>query len=437
MGDILLINGEVWKDGGFQKKNILISNGKISAFNSPDEQNSEGIREIDAAGSLVFPGAVDMHAHVHDGAETFRYGTGSAVKGGVTTVLDMPPFKTVTNRKQCIERITLGETQAISDFGLIGGIIIDVEDLERLEEIRACGVHLFKIFMLSRPTVDLLWKSVQFAARTGMRMVVHMEEPSLLEEVNWDDPLGFPKANPPSAENVAVAQMLEMAKAAGAPIHVCHVSSARTAELIDSYKGWGTDVTAETTPHYLVLNEEAFLSIPDKVVATPALRKAQDNRILWQALRDGVLDAIVSDHFLGALPKPTKERPLPQDAEPGIAGLEVTFPLLYTKGVNDGNISLTRLVESLSSGPAQLSQINNRKGKIAIGMDADLIVFDPLADWEVSDLGKDSRISTLPYEGWNLKGRIDKTLVRGEVVWDGENILCAPGYGKFTPAQDE
>ena len=433
---LLINNGKVWQDGGLQEVDIHIQDGKIKDLRPAAKNGTDSFPIINASNCYVFPGGVDIHAHIQDGAETFFYGSSSAVKGGITTVLDMPPFKTVTNRKQCEQRIRWGEVECVSDFGLTGGIIIDLEDLENLDEIRNCGVHQFKVFMLSNPPVEVLWRSVQFAAKSGLRLVVHMEEPSLLKKVDWDDPLGFPKANPAEAENVAAAHLLEMARAAGAPIHVCHVSSARTVELIDQYKGWGTDVTAETAPHYLILNEDAFFTQPDRVVVTPALRKERDNLVLWQALEDGVIDAVISDHFLGALPNPTKERPSAKDAEPGIAGLEMTLPLLFDQGVAAGKISLKRFVEILSTTPAKLAGIGDRKGKIEKGMDADLVIFNPEKKWEVHSLGAGSRISTLPYEGWQLKGKIEQTLVRGKVVWDGKKIVCERGWGKYIPAND-
>ena len=433
---LVINNGKVWQDGGLQEVDIHIQDGKIKELR-PTAKNEIGSSQIiNASNCYVFPGGVDIHAHIQDGAETFFYGSSSAVKGGITTVLDMPPFKTVTNREQCEQRIRWGEGECVSDFGLTGGIIIDLEDLENLDEIRDCGVRQFKVFMLSNPPVEVLWRSVQFAAKSGLRLVVHMEEPALLKEVDWSDPLGFPKANPAEAENVAAAYLLEMARAAGAPIHVCHVSSARTVDLIDQYKGWGTDVTAETAPHYLILNEDAFYTQPDRVVVTPALRKERDNMVLWQALEDGVIDAIISDHFLGALPNPTMERPSAKDAEPGIAGLEMTLPLLFDQGVAAGKISMKRFVEVLSTTPAKLAGIGDRKGKIEEGMDADLVIFNPAETWKVHSLGEGSRISTLPYEGWQLKGKIEKTLVRGKVVWDGKEIVCEHGWGKYIPASE-
>jgi len=434
---LLIKNGKVWSEGDLRDLSVLINdNGVISGLLDTQIEVSEfGGNVVDAEGSLVLPGGIDIHAHIQDGAETFYSGTCAAARGGITTVLDMPPFKTTTNRKQCVARKEWAENECVTDFGLTGGIVIDEDDLVKMNEVAEYGAGQFKVFMLSHPPVGLLWEAVKTAARTGMRLTVHMEEPELLGKVNWDDPLGFPKANPPVAENVATAQMLEMARAAGAPIHVCHVSSGRTAELIDIYRAWGTDVSAETTPHYLLLDEEEFYTQGDRVVATPALRTKKDNEALWQALRDGVIDVIISDHFLGALPDLSKPRPAPRDAEPGIAGLELSLPLLYSRGVKNGKISLKRFVEVTSAAPADLLGIGGVKGRIAVGADADLVIFNPEKTWQAHDFGSDSRVSTLPYENWDLQGYVEATLVRGRMVWDGKEIVVDRGWGRYVPVK--
>ena len=434
---LLIKNGKVWSEGDLRDLSILVDdNGSISGLLSSAVDTSEFDGEVvDAESNLVLPGGIDIHAHIQDGAETFYSGTRAAARGGITTVLDMPPFKTTTNREQCEARKEWAEQECVTDFGLTGGIVIDEDDLVKMDEVAQYGAGQFKVFMLSNPPVGLLWEAVKTAARTGLRLTVHMEEPALLGKVDWDDPLGFPKANPPAAENVAAAQMLEMARAAGAPIHVCHVSSARTAELIDVYKAWGTDVSAETTPHYLLLDEEEFYTQGDRVVVTPALRTKQDNETLWQAVRDGVIDVIISDHFLGALPDPAKPRPAPRDAEPGIAALELSLPLLFSEGVRGGKISLKRFVEITSTAPADLLGVDGVKGSIAVGADADLVLLNPDKLWKVRDLGPDSRISTLPYEDWNLQGYVEATVVRGRMVWNGKEIVADRGWGRYVPAK--
>ena len=433
----LIVNGKVWMDGEFQNMDITIRDGSIHGFHSPDERPAAQAETVlDAKGCYVLPGGIDMHAHIQDGAETFFEGSLAALRGGITTVVDMPPFKSITTISQLNKRVEQADSQCVSDLAFTGGILLDESDLTHLEEVFHAGVTQFKIFMLSKPTDDFLWEAIQRSAQVGFRLTIHMEEPSLLSAVDWDDPLGFPKANPPSAENAAVARLLEMAHAAGAAVHVCHVSSARSAELIAKHKAWGTAVTAETTPHYLILNEEIFSVCPERAIVTPAIRTKRDNDLLWQALEEGVLDTLVSDHFLGALPDPSRPRPKPKDAEPGIAGLELSLPLIYDQGVCKGKLSMQRFIEAASQTPARLLHIQHKKGKIQAGMDADLVLFDPLKKWKVQDMGEQSRISTLPYENWELQGSVRATLVRGKVCWDDEKSLPEKGWGTFVPGNN-
>ena len=434
----LVKDGRVWTENAFRDVDVLISGGKITAIQNPGTvpQDFEG-EVIAADGLLVMPGAIDIHAHIQDGAETFYQGSCSAAKGGVTTVVDMPPFSTVIDRKTFEKRRAWGDQECVTDFGLTGGIVTRMSDLDHLEELVEAGVAQFKIFMLMKPPTELLWAAVQKAAQTGLRLTMHMEEPACLGEVDWDDPLGFVKANPPAAEHVAVAQVLEMARAAGAPVHVCHVSSGRTVELIQMHKAWGTSVTAETAPQYLLLNEEEYLEQGDRVIATPVLRKQEDSDMLWQGLQAGIIDCMITDHFLGAMPDPGKPRPALKDAEPGIAGLEVFYPLMLGAVLDEDWLTMARLVEVMSSRPAALMGIDDRKGRIAVGMDADLVFFDIDAEWKIGDLGKNSRISTLPYEGWWLNVVNRRTMVRGETVWDGEKILAKKGWGNYCGALPE
>ena len=403
---------------------VIDDQGRIEKLAAPGSLLFEGeTSRIGASGKTILPGMIDIHAHIQDGAETFNHGSCAAARGGVTTVIDMPPFQGVVNEAGFLARKELAGRECVTDFGFTGGIVIEEKDLSNLTSLARLGVAQFKLFMLSKPPVSLTWKAVQAAAATGVRLTVHAEEPACLEEVNWEDPLGFPRANPPVAENVAAAQVMEMARAAGAPVHICHVSSARTMDLIDAYKGWGTDVTAETTPHYLLLDETSFERIPHRVLATPALRKAEDTARLWEGLRDGVLDALISDHYLGALPKPDVERKPLSSLEPGIPGLEVMVPLMYHSAVIENRLSLGRFVEVMAGKPAELMKVGHKKGAITAGMDADLVFLDTEKIWKLEPGADGSLIGVLPYEGWELGCRVAMTLVRGNIVWDGRQIL--------------
>lgn len=440
----LILNGHVWHAGALRPLAMGIDeNGRIAALGAPAALSADDVQVIDATGQIILPGAVDLHVHIQDGQETFLYGTRAAAIGGVTTAVDIAPFHVCGTVAGYQARRAQGEQQAVTDFGLSAGIVVDESDLRELGEIKQLGAAYFKVFMPSEPPVDSarLWACVQAAARTGLRMALHAEDVNCLAPiVDWDDPLGFARSRPAVAETSATAQALEMARAAGAPMHICHVSVGRTAELVDDYRAHGVDVTAETTPHFLLFDESEFIRQGARVKTTPPLRSRADVELLWQALCAGVIDALACDHWFGdALGRNMlhPHAPLPgmREKEAGIAGLEVSLPLIYDAGVCAGRLTLARFVEITAQRPAEIAGYT-RKGVIAVGADADLVLIDPNAHWTVNPLDEFSRLPTTPYLGRPLRGRICRTLVRGKTVWDGEHITAAPGWGRYVGAYD-
>jgi len=431
----VIVNGLTWYENQLRPADILVtSEGLIGAISQPGQIRAYmGTQQVDAQGKWILPGAIDLHAHLQDGTENFFPGSCAAASGGVTTFVDMPPFHVCTTAQGARGRVNLADAESVIDFCQGGGIVVSVHDLADMASLKKMGLPYFKVFMPADPPVDaaLLWRAVQFAAKYGLRMAIHVEEAGCFEEpVNWNDPLGFVNSRPVVAETSAAAQVLAMARAAGAPVHICHVSSGITAELIDWYKSHGVDVTAETCPHFLILDESAFLTYGSRVKTTPPLRKAQDCQLLWQALNDGVIDAVASDHYLSEDPSASLTPDLEQK-EGGIAGIELTLALLYQAGIYEGRLSLERFVQVLSIAPACIAGICGRKGSISPGKDADLVIFDPDQEWEVQPFHKDSRITTTPYQGWKLKGKVLSTLVRGNVVWDGKKICVDKGFGEW------
>jgi allantoinase len=431
----LVKHGQVWVDGEFRQVDLLIdAQGRIASIeNSIATPDREYERVYDAANCLVLPGGIDAHAHIQDGAETFYQGSCAAAVGGITTVIDMPPFHVCSTPVGLKARMTLADEACVVDFSTHGGIVVEPADLIEMDGVASAGAAGFKVFMPAQPPVsrEVLWGAVQTAARTGLRLVIHAEEPAcLLTEVNWADPLGFANARPPVAETAATAFVLEMAQAAGAPVHICHVSAGRTAELINHYRSRGVDVTAETTPHFLLFHTADFHRLGARLKTTPPLREVCDTEMLWQALAEGVIDMVVSDHYLGELPNKDAEVSF-EDKGAGIAGLEVSLPLLYHTGVVEKRLTVERFIQVIAENPARIFGFDGRKGKIAPGFDADLVILNPEEEWIVKSVGDFSRAAGLPYEGWRFQGKINSTLVRGMEVWNGESIQVEKGTGKF------
>jgi allantoinase len=427
-------NGSVWSEGKLTPLSLLVDGEKISRFIDPENAGSFYCDKIvDAKGMWILPGGIDFHVHISEGAETFYPGTSCAAAGGITTVLDMAPFHACITVDQMLEKAAVGEAACVIDFGLIAGIVIENSDLEHLAELSKAGAAYFKVFQPAEPQVstDTLWRAVQAAASTGLRLGLHAEDPSyFVSNLDAHDPLSFPHSRPAVAETSVVAQVIEMARAAGAPVHICHVSTGRTAELIAWAKAHGTDITCETPPHFLHLDESAFSVYGARAKTTPPIRKASDNLQLWEALKDGVIDAIACDHYTENLIPLPNDPQLIDSAAAGISGLEVSLPLMMNAVLN-GRLSLNRFVEASATTPARLAGMLQSKGSISPGKDADFTVWDPDKEWKANRTGNFSRINTTPFAGWNLRGVVAQTWVRGEQVWNGESIQKEPGYGKW------
>lgn len=443
-------NGRVWSDDRLQQLSLLIKDERVLGLIAPDAvHQTQADHVVDASGLWILPGGIDLHVHVSDGAETFGRGTRCAAVGGITTVLDMAPFHGCVTAQQFKDKVTRAEAECVVDIGLVAGIVVSLGDLSGLEELARLGAAYFKVFMPSTPpvTAQELWAATQTAASTGLRLGLHAEETGcLLGQVDWSDPLGFARSRPVVAESAATAQLLEMARAAGAPVHICHVSAARTADLIAAAKAQGVDVTAEVPPHFLLLDESEFARQGPRVKTTPPLRTRADVEALWDALADGTLDALACDHFVGQLPDRTtgaggtgeKVPPDPasmRDAPAGIGGLELSLPLLFSAGVQEGRLSLRRFVEVTAERPAAIAGLEHRKGRLTVGADADLFFVDPDAEWAVAGQGEFSHAQTTPFVGWRLLGRVKRAWVRGRTVWDGRRITAEPGWGKHVPSR--
>jgi allantoinase len=427
-------NAQVWSDGKLRPLSVIVEGEKISALIEPgavEHQSTDQI--IDVSGKWILPGGIDLHVHISDGAETFFPGSCSAAAGGITTVLDMAPFHACVTLEQLHEKAIRAGEACVVDFGLIAGIVIENSDLENLAKLSNSGAAYFKVFQPSEPPVstETLWKSVQAAAKTGLRLGLHAEDSAfLLPFLNENDPLSFPHSRPAIAESSVVAQVIEMARATGAPVHICHISTGRTAELVAWGKAHGVDVTCEVPPHFLLLDESAFSIYGARAKTTPPLRTQVDTQILWQALKDGVIDAIACDHYTESLIPLSKKPQAICEAGAGIAGLELSLPLMMDAVLN-GKLSLNRFVEATSQTPAALAGLSARKGQLSPGKHADLTIWDPELNWKAKRSGDFSRVETTPFSDWNLKVRIAQTWVRGQKVWDGENIQKAAGYGQW------
>jgi len=419
---------------------IAVRDGRIVGVESPDAELSAAA-VLDAGDHVVLPGLVDTHVHVNDPGraewEGWDTATRAAAAGGVTTIVDMPlnSVPATTTVDALAAKTAAAHGRAHVDYGLWGGVVPgNEEDLGPLVDV---GVLGFKAFLVPSgvdefPAVDEtdLEAAMSVLAARGVPLLVHAEDEAALDPAALARAPGRYSAwlasRPPLAEARAIDRLARLASRTGARVHVVHVSSAEGVDAIARARRAGAPMTAETCPHYLVLDAA---SIPDNATlfkCAPPIREEVHRERLWRALGEGTLDLVASDHS-----------PCPPDLKAGdfatawggIASLELTLAATWTEARGRG-FGPADLARWMSAAPARLAGIDDRKGGFAIGLDADLVVWDPEAEWVVRREDLRHRHAQTPYLGMRLRGRVATTVLRGRIVYR-EGAFPSPGHGRL------
>ncbi|HHX19356.1 MAG TPA: allantoinase AllB [Clostridiaceae bacterium] len=438
---------------------ILVNNEKIVGFIEDSGCIQRG-NEIDAEGFLTLPGCIDSHVHFMDPGfchrETFLSGTSAAAAGGVTTVIDMPccSIPSVRDVDSMMNKIAAIDGQAMVDYALWGGVTgEDVRQgkLDNVQKQADEGVVGFKAYMTPsvpsypRSNDAELLEIFKVVAETGLPLGVHTENYTIcdyfvnkLREEGRMDSVAWAEARMELAEKSAIELCISFAEYSGARMHVVHMSTGVGAKLIEAGKMRGIDVTAETCPHYLVLNaEESMGKWGSFAKIAPPLRTVNDNEILWEKLRNGAVDFVATDHAPYEIAsEKTAEGMTIWNSFPGIPGVETIVPIMVSEGLNKGRIGLKRLVEVLSENPAKHYGLYPKKGSMAIGADADFTIIDCDAEWIYDSKSMHSMAQYSPFDGMKFKGKVMKTVVRGTVVYDRGKLIGSAGYGKFIRRQN-
>ena len=457
MFDLLIRGGRAVLPGtGETDCDIAITDGRIAAILSPG-QAAEAREVMDASGLTILPGVIDVHLHLGHGADISRprfpddadVETAGAALGGVTCMipylLSSDPYESIFPE---VRDVT--EAGARIDFGY--HFIISTEDqLAGVPRYAGeMGAPSFKIFMNNRggegarlglPDIDdgFLFRLAEAAAAHGGMVCPHPEN----IEVAWvlraramaADPEGrgglaaWDATRPAMVEADAVQRAALLTQVAGAPLYIVHTSSAAALEAGLMHRRAGADIHLETCPHYLT--HDVTWEGGDVGKINPPLRSAADRERLWQAIAEGEIDTVATDHVhrdiaakAGGIWK----------ASPGCPGMETLLPVMLTEGYHARGLPLARIVELLSENPARIMGLGHRKGRIALGMDADLALVDLGAEWTVTRDGVKSSAGYSIYEGWRMKGTVRHTFVRGNaVVRDGISTPEAAGTGRYVP----
>lgn len=437
--DLVIKNGKIVTPQSVREgDDIAIENGIVVAI---DKQGSftEAKEEIDVKGKYVLPGIIDVHVHFREPGytykEDFETGTSAAAAGGVTTVLDMPnniPFcSTVEAFKEKLEII---KKKAYVDYGLIAAVVS--ETVEEIPKLADAGINVFKIFMgatvggVPAPDDGGMIRAFQLVAETGLRIGVHAENNDImnyftekLKAEGRTDPLAHVESRPNVAEAEAIQRAILFAAETGCKLHIYHMSSKEGVQLVKGAKERGVNVSAETGPHYLLLDSSYMNKVGSHLKMNPPVRSPENGEALWKALSEGTVEVIATDHSPHTLEEKTNDNIW--EAIPGFTGVETSIPLMLTQ-VNEGRLSLNAYVKLASENPAKLFNLYPRKGTISIGTDADFTIVDMEKEGVLSSEKLHSKTKVTPFDGWKVKGMPICAIVRGNVVMKDGEIVGKP-----------
>ncbi|MCK4812415.1 MAG: amidohydrolase family protein [Candidatus Marinimicrobia bacterium] len=426
----------------FASLDIEINQGKIVSIG----ENLHGSEILNADGMQIFPGAIDPHVHFDEPGftdrEDFYHGSCAAVSGGVTTIIDMPgtSIPPVTNLKNLRAKLDTVKNRAIVDFGFFGGVsgqVMETEYQKNMAEL-AAYVMGFKTYFISGMdsfrslSLDQIMKVLSEAKKLQRPVLLHAEDPSIVNELTetqkalGKDWTNFYRSRPEEAEVFAVIKAIAAVRATGAQLHIVHVGSGEAAKLLS-----GTpNISGETAPHYLAFNNKDLERLGGALKTTPVVKSEGNSEILWECLAKGVLDFAASDH--APAPASQKNTGSAWDDYSGIPGTGTLFPYLYSEGLIKRKIPLSRFLEIISENAAKRYGFWNKKGSIDVGKDADLIFVDPNENWQVKGKNFFSKGKITPFENMIFQGKIEKTMIRGKVIFDSNaGIKAKPGYGQF------
>src|SRR6201981_214981 len=451
--DTVIVNGRVATATDTYASDIAISNGKIEAIgkNLPRD-NTKKI--IDAAHKYVLPGGIDVHTHLDmpfggtTSADDFETGTRAAAFGGTTTLIDFAiQYKGQSLHQAFDTWMGKASNKAVCDYAF-HCIVTDVSggQLSEMDDLVHEGVTSFKLFM-AYPGVFMLddgsiFKALQRTSKNGGLVCMHAENGSAIESLvqqrlreGKKAPKYHALTRPTTAEAEATGRAIALAEIAGSPIYIVHLSCNDALEKVREARDRGLPVFAETCPQYLYLSIENF-DAPGfegaKYVFTPPLREKWHQEKLWNGLKRDHLQVVSTDHCPFCF---KEQKELGRDdftkIPNGGPGIEHRMSLIYSRGVAGGRFSANRFVELVSTAPAKLFGLYPRKGTIAVGSDADLVIFDPKRKHTISAKTHHMRVDYSMFEGIQVTGMPDIVLSRGKVVVQGDKFLGRAGQGEF------
>jgi dihydroorotase len=405
---------------------LLIEDGKIAKIG----ENLKADDVIDVAGRIVVPGLIDMHVHLREPGfeykEDISTGSRAAAAGGFTAVACMPNTHPVTDCKSIVESIRRrAEEVGLVKVYPIGAVTKELkgEEMAEIADMIEGGAVAFSDDAFPLENTGLMRRLMDYASMFGKRIILHCEDKSLSDEGLMNEgitatTLGL-KGIPRESEEVAIARNLMLARLTGCPVHIAHVSTRGSVEIIRRAKEAGVNVTCETCPQYFSLTEEAVKGYDTNAKVNPPLRTADDVAAIKEGLADGTIDVIATDHAPHAIEEKDCEFAV---ALSGMVGLETALGLVMTELVKPGVLSLTDAVAKMTTAPAKVLRLES--GSLQAGKAADITVIDPEAAWTVDPSKLHSRSKNTPLGGRKLVGKAVLTIVDGRVVAKNGEVIA-------------
>ena len=431
---------------------ILMENGVITAI-QPDLEFADAT-QINVHGKLIFPGGVDVHTHMpwptgsFISTDTFASGSRAAAFGGVTCVIDFAiPTETESLQSALNRKLIEAEQEAWVDYSFHINIRGDVPSkMNEIPGLVQSGFPSFKVFMAYEgfrlEDADLL-NVLKTVKEAGGMVNVHAENGPLADYLTTElirqgkRSLAFyPQARPAICEEEAVTRLLTYQEQIGVRLHIHHVSSAAAIDLIRAARTTGQPLTAETCPQYLFFSDEDYQGdsqLAAALVCAPSIKSKHDQDVLWQGLKDGTLSAVATDHCPYSLEQKFSGGNDFSLVPGGMAGVETRLPILFHYGVNAEKLSLTQFAYVWAEGPARSFGLFPQKGTIAVGSDADLVIFDPDEQWTLRATDLHMNTDCLAYEGIPVTGRPVMTILRGEVIVEDNHLVSDQPRGTLIP----
>jgi len=441
--DLIIRNGKIVSQDAVFPASVAIKDGRILAVGA-DDAMPPARESFDATGLHVLPGAIDVHVHFRDPGypdkEDFASGTAAAAFGGVTTVFDMPNTIPPTGTAEILAaKQAMAAEKAHVDFGLYG--LLGEDTIEHVPDLVKGGVIGFKLYMgntfgkIPSPSTGAMLEAFEVVAATGKRISLHAETNSIMERrQEWltlagrRDPLAHIASRPAVVAIEAVSRAAILAEWTGARIHILHISSAEELRPLREAKARGVDITGETCPHYLLLSADDYHAMAGIIRVNPPVREKRNQEPLWQALTDGTIDLIATDHAPHTPEEKTRNDIWAVDC--GFPGVETQMPLMLNE-VNNGRMSISDYVRKSAFNPAKTFGLYPDKGAIAPGSDADIALVDLARDHVIADAALQSRSKISPWNGRRIKGLPVHTLVRGRFVMKNRTLMDGTrGWGR-------